>query len=105
MLSDTAVFFARLRPLRDILCGDEHNRLARIDYDDDEQLASQQIDLLTFWRSNQHHWARFHKCESNGHIYAVDSESDAVVVVSPEWLIDPVFAGMPLPERSPHDAK
>ena len=78
-------FFARLAPFCEIAFSDEHKRLALIDYDSDRQLIEQQHAFLTFYRDNAGRWSRF-RVETNGYIYAVDS--DDVVIVSEAWLRD-----------------
>ena len=78
-------FFAKLKPLDSIMFTAEYRRIATLDYDDDDQLAEQQIALLQFFREHQGRWARYHG-SSNGFVYA--SDSDAVVIVSEEWFSD-----------------
>ena len=80
-------FFAKLKPLSSILFTDEYKRIAKLDYDSDDQLAQQQIAFLTFYREHQGRWARF-AGGSKGFVYALDS--DEVVIVSEEWFSDTV---------------
>lgn len=79
------VFFARLVPFREIVFSNEHKRLALLDYENSKDLIEQQISFLTFYRDNAGKWARFYT-DTNGYIYAVDS--DDVVIVSNAWLRD-----------------
>lgn len=78
-------FFGRLVPFREIAFTPEHKRLSLLDYDSDQQLIEQQCAFMEFYRDNAGRWARF-QVESNGYVYALDSEE--VVVVSPEWIRD-----------------
>lgn len=78
-------FFARLVPFCTIAFSDEHQRLSMLDCDSDRQLIDQQHAFLSFYRDNAERWARFYR-ETNGYIYAADSED--VVIVAEEWLRD-----------------
>lgn len=77
------LFFARLKPFREIDFTGEYRRLAMLDFDDARQLIDQQCAFLEFYRGSSSGWVRL-SSEKNGYIYAVDSTE--IVIVSDEWI-------------------